>query len=52
VARTYVFVPHLLHILKDHVAVTVKCFDTYHELVIVARLDEDFDVIAHSGLQE
>ena len=42
--------PHLLHVLEDHVAVSVKCLDTGEELAVVTARDQDLGVRAGGGL--
>ena len=42
--------PHLLHVLEDHVAVSVKGLDTGEELAVVTARDQDLGVRAGGGL--
>lgn len=44
--------PHLLHVLENHVAVTVERLDTGEELAVVAAGNQDLGVVAGSGLQQ
>lgn len=44
--------PHLLDILKNHVAVSVKSLDTGQQLAVVSAGDQDLGVSAGGGLQE
>ena len=44
--------PHLLHVLQNHVAVSVKGLDTGQELAVVSAGDQDLGVRAGGGLQE
>ena len=45
------FCPHLLDILKDHVAMSVECFYAGEEFAVVATRDDDLVVIADGGLE-
>lgn len=44
--------PHLLHVLEDHVAVSVKCLDTGKQLAVVTAGDQDLGVRTGGGLEE
>lgn len=44
--------PHLLHVLQDHVAVTIESLDTCEQFSVVAGGNEDLGVVAHGGLKE
>lgn len=44
--------PHLLHVLEDHVAVSVKGLDAGQELAIVSAGDQHLGVVAAGGRQE
>lgn len=44
--------PHLLHVLENHVAVSVKGLDPSQELAVVAAGDQDLRVRAGGGLQQ
>lgn len=44
--------PHLLNILKNHVAVAVKGLDASEQLAVVADGDQDLDVGADGSLQD
>ena len=42
---------HLLHILQNHVGVTVKRLDTTQKLLVIPQRDQDLAVVANSLLQ-
>ena len=42
--------PHLLHVLENHVAVSVKGLDTGQQLAVVTAGDQDLSVRAGGGL--
>ena len=44
--------PHLLNILEDHVAVSVKSLDTGQQLAVVSAGNQDLGVCAGGGLEE
>ena len=44
--------PHLLHVLENHVAVTVERLDTGEELAVVAAGNQDLCARADGGLQD
>ena len=46
------FCPHLLDILKDHVAMSVECFYAGEEFAVVATRDDDLVVVADGGLED
>lgn len=44
--------PHLLNILENHVAVSVKSLDTGQQLAVVSAGNQDLGVCAGGGLEE
>lgn len=44
--------PHLLDILEDHVAVSVKSLDTGQQLAVVSAGNQDLGVCAGGGLKD
>lgn len=44
--------PHLLDVLQHHVRVTVECFDSCEELLVVSKGDEDLCVVADGLLED
>mmetsp|Transcript_78733 Transcript_78733/g.155934 ORF Transcript_78733/g.155934 Transcript_78733/m.155934 type:complete len:95 (-) Transcript_78733:141-425(-) len=43
--------PHLSDVLKDHVGVTVKSFDTCKDLSVVPAIDEHLGIVLDTLLQ-
>merc|ERR1719264_1431299 len=39
--------PHLLHPLKNHVAMPIKSFDPSQELLVIPAVDENLGVVFH-----
>jgi hypothetical protein len=44
--------PHLLCVLKHHVAMTVECLDTCENLAVVSARDQDLGARADGGLED
>lgn len=44
--------PHLLDVLKHHIAVAVEGFYARQQLAVVADGDQDLCVAAHGGLED
>lgn len=44
--------PHLLHVLENHVEVSVKSLDTGQELAVVTAGNQDLGVAAACGVEE
>ena len=45
------FGPHLLHVLQDHIAMSVERFYPGQELAVVSDGDQDLVVASYGGLE-
>lgn len=52
VGQTRCLCPHLLDVLKHHVAVSVEGLDSRQQLLVVAAGYQDLCVVSHGGLED
>jgi hypothetical protein len=52
ICQSWGFCPHLLCVLKNHVAVTIECLDAGEQFAVVAARDQDLCARPDGGLED